>query len=234
MLVISILNNASTILNDVANVRWPIAELQGWLNSGQREIVLLRPDASVTNASITLTANSTKQSIPTGGIRLLDVVRNMGVDGATPGNAIRLISRQVLDSLQPTWHSDAGQASIDHFMEDPRDPKHFYVYPRPHATIVVQVEVLYSVEPADCTYNASTNPTAVISLDDVYTNPLLDYILYRAYAKDATFAASAAKSVAYYQAFAASLGVKTKVDAAVTPGNASSDSTYVVKEGNAI
>jgi hypothetical protein len=216
MLVSAIVNRATRLLQDATNVRWPEAELVDWLNDGQREVALIRPDASVVNAPMTLLANSTKQTLPAVGIRLLDVVRNMGADGLTPGNVVRLVTREVLDAQIPTWHVDAGMAAIKHFCNDPRDPKHFYVYPRPHATTVVQVEVLYSSAPADCVLPSAT-PAAVISLDDVYGNALLDYVLYRGYSKDAEYAANAQRAAGHYSAFALSLGVKLKTDMATAP-----------------
>jgi hypothetical protein len=216
MLVSAIVNRAMQLLQDATNVRWPETEIVGWLSDGQREVVLIRPDASVTNASMILLANSTKQTLPVGGIRLLDYVRNMGVDGLTPGSVVRLVTREVLDAQIPTWHTDVGQTSVKHFCYDPRDPKHFYVYPRPHATIVVQGEILYSSAPADCAL-PSVTPSAVITLDDVYGNALLDYVLYRAYSKDAEYAANAQRAQGHYASFAASLGVKLKTDMATAP-----------------
>lgn len=216
MLVSAIVNRATQLLQDTTNIRWPESELVNWLNDGQREIVLLRPDASVTNGPVTLTANSTKQTLPAGGIRLLDVMRNLGVDGLTPGNVVRIVSREVLDAQIPTWHSDTGQTAIKHYCHDPRDPKHFYVYPRPHAVTVVQVEVLYSSAPSDCAL-PSASPNAVISLDDVYGNALLDYILYRAYSKDAEYAANKVRADGHYAAFVTSLGLKLKADVATSP-----------------
>ncbi|MBX9850020.1 MAG: hypothetical protein K2X64_12050, partial [Rhodocyclaceae bacterium] len=68
MLVSVVIGRASTILQDATGVRWPEAELVGWLNDGQREVVQVRHDASVSNGAITLTANSTKQTLPAGSI----------------------------------------------------------------------------------------------------------------------------------------------------------------------
>jgi hypothetical protein len=216
MLVSAIVNRATQLLQDATNIRWPEAELVGWINDGQREVVLLRPDASVTNAPMILLANSTRQTLPSVGIRLLDVVRNMGTDGMTPGNVVRFVTREVLDAQVPTWHTDVGQTAIKHFCSDPRDPKHFYVYPRPHAVTVVQVEVLYSSAPADCLL-PSVSSSAVISLDDIYGNALLDYVLYRAYSKDAEYAANKTRADSHYASFATSLGVKIKTDLATSP-----------------
>ncbi len=268
----SIVNRAATLIQDATNVRWPTSELIDWLNDGQREIVLIKPQASVKNESKMLDASATKQTIPSNGVMLIDVVRNMGANGSTPGNAIRPVSREVLDAQRPSWHSDANAGSIQHFMFDPRDPKTFYIYPKAPAT-AWYVELIYSASPTDVdvpvttststiTYPAAHNLSAgstvsfssinglsgvqtgtvyyvlstpssttatigatsggsaitlgtgsaricgTIQIDDVYANALLDYVLYRAYSKDADYAGNAQLAVSHYQAFSNSLGVK--------------------------
>jgi len=194
-----IIDRAETILQDTTNTTWPELELVDWLNAGQAEIVLLKPEASVTNDSIALAVSETKQSLPSGGIQLLDVVRNMGTDGTTPGKAIRLIERRILDEQIPDWHSETGDAVVKRFMFDERDPKHFYVYPPQPAASPGYVEVVYSSAP---TVVASDGD---ISIDDVYANALLDYILYRAYSKDADYAANNQRAMGHYQAFQLSI-----------------------------
>ena len=72
----SVVDRAEFIFQDTSNIRWTTAELLFWLNDAQREIALLKPDATATNTTITL-ATGTKQSVPSGGNRLLKVVRNM-------------------------------------------------------------------------------------------------------------------------------------------------------------
>lgn len=56
-----------------------------------------------------------------------------------------------------------------------------------------------------------------IKLDDIYANVILDYILYRAYSKDAEYAANATRASLHYQAFTSALGAKTQVDAGNDP-----------------
>lgn len=56
-----------------------------------------------------------------------------------------------------------------------------------------------------------------IKLDDIYANAILDYVLYRAYSKDAEYAANASRAALHYQAFTAALGAKTQVDAGNDP-----------------
>jgi hypothetical protein len=208
----NLIDRVNDTLQDSTNVRWPTAELLRYLNDGQREIVLLRPDASVATDAVQLTANETKQSLPAAGIRLLDVIRNMGSTGSAPGISVRLISREVLDAQLPTWHSDPGQATVKHFMFDSRNPKVYYVYPRVHATTPVYVELVYSSSPADV---AAANNT--ITLDDIYANALIDFMLYRAYSKDAEYAANSGYAQQHYQSFLTSLGLKGQTDQQVNP-----------------
>lgn len=204
---------AATLIQDATNIRWPTSELIDWLNDGQREIVLLKPQASVKNESVALAANSSKQTIPASGVMLIDVTRNMGSAGNTPGEAIRITSREVLDAQRPSWHSDANaDGKVKHYMFDPRDPKTFYVYPKAPASSL-HVEVVYSASPTDCSAGG------VIQIDDIYANALLDYILYRAYSKDAEYAQNAQLAIAHYSAFSNSLGVKTQNELAQNPSS---------------
>jgi hypothetical protein len=208
----NLIDRVNDTLQDSTNVRWPAVELLRYLNDGQREVVLLRPDASVSTGPVQLTANETKQTLPAAGVRLLDVTRNMGASGSSPGAAIRLISREVLDSQLPNWHSETGQAAVKHFMFDQRNPKVYYVYPRVHASTAVWVELIYSSSPADVAAAANT-----ITLDDIYANALIDFMLYRAYSKDAEYAANAGYAQQHYQSFLTSLGLKGQTDQQVNP-----------------
>lgn len=206
MLASAIIDRVTIILQDETNVRWPRAELLKWLNDSQREIVLARPDSLAENATITLVAGS-KQSIPNTAIQLLDVVRNVN------GRSIRLVPRSIMDAQQPDWHQQTQSAVIKHYMFDARDPKHFYVYPP--ASSGAQVEAIYSTAPADVASEANA-----ISLNDVYANAMTDYILYRAYLKDADYAGNAQRAAAHYSAFAQSIQAKTQTDLSVSPNAA--------------
>jgi DUF971 family protein len=52
-----------------------------------------------------------------------------------------------------------------------------------------------------------------IDIQDIYTSPILDYVLYRAYSKDASFAGSAQRAAAHYSQFANALGAKLQNEA---------------------
>lgn len=207
--VATLIDTAGIILQDTSQVRFPQAELMTFLNDAQREIVLHRPDAQTVNGTMTCVAGS-KQSLPTSpnaGLRLIDVVRNDG------GRAITQIDRKILDETLPDWHNTTADATkkIEHFVYDPADPKNFYVYP--NATSSMDIEIIYSIAPSDITYST----TVTITLDDIYANAILDYMLYRAYQKDSEYAGNAERSMMHYQSFANGLGIKTRADAATDP-----------------
>lgn len=226
MLASVILTRAVDIIQDATNVRWPEAELLRWLSDGQREVVIHKPEANVTNTSLQLAAGNTKQSLPAAGLQLIDVVRNLGSNGTTPGRAVRLVAREVLDAQRPDWHTEAGASAVKHFVFDARDPRTFYVYPQPLSAFYL--EVIYSVAPADLTAGSS-----VLTLSDIYANALLDYVLYRAYSKDAEYAGNANRAVAHYSAFANSIGIKTANDRSRGPSaNSPMNPNYPATPGN--
>ena len=203
-------------LQDTTSIRWPVAELVRYLNDGQREVVLYRPDAMVTNATVTCVAG-TKQTLPANGAKLIEVVRNARAAGTK--RAVRMVNREILDAQTPGWHAIAGADDVLHFMYDPRDPRVFYVYPP--ATTNTQLDIVYAAYPSDIAEPADgatyTAVTGNISLPDIYGNVLQDYILYRAYTKDSEYAGNVQRAQAHYAAFANALGIEIKATVAVAP-----------------
>ncbi len=205
----AILNNAITLLQDPSRVRWPDPEPLNWLNDGQRYIALQRPDANAVTGNIACVLG-TKQSLPATGMRLLDITRNMGATGTTPGSPVRLIDREILDAQVPTWHSQTAGTAASHYIYDNRNPKVFYVFPPLQAGI--NVEAIYSVAPADLAALANS-----ITIDDIYAPVLTDYLLYRCWSKDAEYTGDTQRAAFYLNAVNAALGVKTKVDVTISP-----------------
>lgn len=208
----SIIEKAQIILQDATGIRWPNAELLGWLNDGQREIVLLKPNAFVKNQSVQLAAG-TKQALPSDGVQLIDVVRNMGTDGTTAGRAIRIVTREILDSQTPDWHSSTPSNVVKHYSYTLFDPKTFYVYPPQPTTNRGWAEIIYGAAPTEAALGG------VITLDDIYQTVLVDYILYRAYSKDAEYAADQASAAKHQQAYLAALTGKANVELGVNPNS---------------
>lgn len=128
MLVAYLIRMASQILQDKTHVLWTLNDLIDALNAATYALASIRPDSMSTIASVALTAG-TKQAIPKGGIRLLNITRNMGANGIAPGKAITLAQVNSFNLTRPGWHTDKSSTIVRHFLFDNRAPKDFYVWP---------------------------------------------------------------------------------------------------------
>lgn len=213
----TIVSRAQVVLQDTTGIRWPTDELVNWINDAQREIVLFKPDAGATTAIVAL-AVGTKQTIPAGGNRLLRVIRNMSALDGVGRRAVRIVEREILDAQVPDWHNpsvtgDAAHATtIKHYCYDEQNPRNFYVYPGASSTSA-WLELVYAADPAAVA--AGEN----ISIPDIFANAILDYVLYRAYSKDADYTAHSARAGAHFQMFMTSVTGKAQVDTLTTPNN---------------
>ncbi len=205
--IVDLISRAETITQDKTSTRWPKQEWLNWYNDAILAVVASRPDASISNESFTVNNGDTKQILPATALRLMKVVRNMA-----SGKSIRIISANILDDQVDNWHSEQGN-DVDHYVYDERDPKTFYVYPRP-INASHQIEIVFSVAPAAAVIGSFDSDVTTISIDDIYMNPLLDYMLFRAYSKDADYAENANRAAGHKNNFNSELGIKSKADAA--------------------
>lgn len=209
----AIADKAWTVLQDTngaQGVRWPAPEVLGWVNDAQREVVLVLPSA-YTKSDIAAVVAGTRQTSTTLGLatcmQILKVTRNFAADGTTVGRAITKIPMAVLDQEYPNWHSATG-TDVIHYSTDPQETKAVYLWPA--VTAGKKVEVMYSASPADV---ATIN--AAITIDDIYSNAMQYYVLFRSLSKRASnLTGSKQEAVAYYNMFLQSLGIKEKVQLA--------------------
>tara|TARA_Y100001970_G_C14231041_1_gene858657 strand:- start:1866 stop:2576 length:711 start_codon:yes stop_codon:yes gene_type:complete len=227
----NLISRIQDTLQDSTSVRWPEAELLRYINDGQREIVNFKPDASATTATVTL-VTGTKQSLPTAGLRLIKVVRNMSdaSGGATGKRAIRIVNVDILNTQEPNWHDptvsgDAAHGTTPkHYVFDEDDPRSFYVYPGVAGSSFV--EIVYSKSPADL-----ANTSATIDIDDTYGNAIVDFVLYRCYLKDAEYAGNQQRASNHYQLFLSSIGQGGQAQDLLSPNNDSIQSLPMVQGG---
>lgn len=223
-----IVHRAAETLQDLTSIRWPAAELVRYLNDAQREIGLARPDAIYgTNSAYALAVGAT-QTLPSNATKLITVRSN-----GNGGPAIRLTSMEILDAQIPTWRSLTPKATVVHYMYDERNPRQFFVYPP--AASGASVDLSYGqnpvdiTEPADGSTWANVDNVTPLSVIDQFANVIVDYVLYRAYSKDAEYAQNAALATAYYQAFASALGIERVATTAVSPKTAAAANPNVIK-----
>lgn len=201
----------NTLMDEGATKRWSDNDLTLFYNSAVLQLALVRPDSTAKTAAVLLAAN-TKQSLPSDGLRLIDITRNMGADGLTPGATIIKAERAQLDAYNRNWHTDTAAAAVKNFTYDERNPKQFYVTPKNDGT--GYVEIVYSAAPARVA--TADIATTDIAVDDVYYGALKDWMLREAYQIEVSIV-SEARARAYERAFYQSLGLKYQTDRAASP-----------------
>ena len=209
--VLSILQEAQDQLNDSAGTRWPATELARHLNDGQRETCNLRPDAFATSGEITLVAGI-KQTIPGACVKFMGVTRN------TSGLPITKVDKALLEASDPTWTTRAQTGVIKHYCYDPMYATAFDVYPP--ALVGTKVDGVWAAMPADVATPsgaAYTTATGNITAPDEFKNALLNFVLYRAFSKDAEYGGNALLSAAHFSLFKSGLGDDYSTKAVVQP-----------------
>ena len=194
--------------SDYARIK--IATWIRYLNSALRSLVLVRPDSSVKKVSVQLVAG-THQDIPTEAFRLISISRNMGTDGLTPGRIITPIGSEVLNLTNRLWHTATAKTYINHYMLDDENPRSFFVTPPVHNSTAVYVEMEYSYLPTTI-----TQTTDSIVVADVFANPLIAWMLYRAYTVDDE-EVNFQKGQAHFQEFLSLLQIELQSGTLVSP-----------------
>tara|TARA_R110002049_G_scaffold127736_2_gene284597 strand:+ start:10279 stop:10938 length:660 start_codon:yes stop_codon:yes gene_type:complete len=206
--IVDLIERAEIITQDKTSVRWPKSEWLTWYNDAILFVVNRRPDKAVKNTNFTVDHTNSRQTLPGDALSLFTATRNV-----SSGKPIRQLSRNQLDDQYDDWHSHTGD-NIDHYIYDPRDPTHFYIYPRP--TVAGHtIEIMYPFAPEAVVITNFETDTTVIGIDDSFLNSIIDFMLYRAYSKDADYAENGQRAVAALQAAESGLGTKTQVDSAV-------------------
>lgn len=208
--VIDVIARCNAILYDQLKVRWPNSELLDWFNAGQVAIVTVRPDAHVGREDHNCVLG-TAQSLPDDAIRLVRIIRNVG------GPALKFMAMDQLDLQIPDWHDESWPVTeCEFYSYIDKDPRRFYLYPAPKAGHKVQL--IYSKAPAKVAVTDFVTDATTITLPDTYADPLVDYVLYRAFSKDSDFA-NGQRAAAHYSAMMTAIQGKTEADAGMSPAN---------------
>lgn len=167
-----------TQLNDPEGVTWTEAQLISTLNQALRMLALLRPDATAKTAIMNL-VTGVRQSIPSDGVRLIRVVCNVR-DNGQAGQVVRLVQKEDLDSASHSWMSATG-IHVKEYMFDPRIPKQFFIYPAVLSSCKIEIE--YSAHAEVVT---SANYDEALPVDDMYSQPIQELMMYKLLSGDST------------------------------------------------
>jgi len=225
MLATQIIQQVSSDLFDQADgdtyARWSQADLLGFLNIAEKQIVFLKPSSYTVTGTYQL-VSGTRQSLPDGtasfadpslvtlamAIELIRVIRNMGSDGLTEGDAITSINPKDLDECIPSWRAATANATVLHSVFEPTDRSNFDVYPpQPSGSSPGWVEVLYSAVPPGILISGDTN------LGDEYAEATKEYMKYLAYDVDAANSQfSAQRAAQHLNSFMLLIGRKDMIE----------------------
>ena len=202
--------DAALLYGDTDYDRVEVPDWIKYLNASIRALILVRPDAGAQTANVQLVAG-VLQTLPTAALRLLDITRNMGVDGSTPAKIITPTDRKHIDYSNLLWPAATGDTEIDNYSYDKENPRIFYVTPPVSSTVDVYVEMQVSQLPTAVTAIGDATGT-----NDVFFEPIVQYMLYKAFSaddEDVEFA----KATQYMQNFFNLLQVETATSQAAGP-----------------
>jgi hypothetical protein len=190
-------------LMDAAAATWSDAVLLADLNSAERKVCMLKPEAYPVRATISMIAGS-KQTLPAGGIAIMDIYANV-----SSGQTIRLVDRDLMDEAARFWPVATPEQDVQDWAADPRDPTRWDVLPPNDGT--GQVEALYGAIPTPIA--ETIDP---INLADVYESVLKCFVLAEAYAHNSK-RQDIGKSQFYEAQGMQMLGIKSQSQVAVAP-----------------
>lgn len=207
----NVIDRTRQLINDVASgfvsgLRWADAEMLLWLTDGQREIVVLEPEANPVTAVFDVVAGKPRQSLPAATAHKLIRVEANGSGSLVYGNVMTIVEKDVLDSFSSAFTTrtvaDAPNP-YKHYALDPVDSLAFWLdQPGLDARDVI---VTYAGIPA--TLAAVGNN---LTLSEMYVPHLVDYLAWRTLSKDAR-AGAKALGQAYRESFLMRLGAGRQV-----------------------
>ncbi|MCH6954911.1 hypothetical protein BED22_23700, partial [Escherichia coli] len=127
------------------------------------------------------------------------------------GSAIKPQSREVLDAQYPDWHMLRGKPEC--FISSDLAPRVFWLFPAPEEA--VSVEAVVSRIP-EAVYVLTQDDDTPVPLEEAYVNPLVDWMLFRAFSKDAAGGAESGLAAQHYQSFVEQLGIKQGADSTLS------------------
>jgi len=212
-------------LFDTGYDRWDEDYHLSSLNSAERQLVFLKPTSYVITAVYRLVAGPA-QSLPDGSgsylsptgvthpaaIELVGITRNMGTDGLVAGASIHPVDPKDMDELCPGWRAVTAVATVQNYMFNKDDRTVFDVYPKQPSASMGWIEVVYSAVPPEIA-SVGGSYDVDINLPDEYTEPLKQYMKYRAYDMDAGVSEySADRALAHLNHFLTQIGRKDLVE----------------------
>lgn len=235
-----------TTLSDLAPQfrRWSEVELVQAANDGQVALAKYLPSAGGRVDSVKLSAGSIQHlgvipadrnmpgvpgvwpaSSDIDVIQIQGVICNMGSNGLTPGASITPVQRELLDAYSRSWRSGPNSGEVEHFTFNPQTPRTIEVYPPVRSIggdVWVLMELLACPKPLPMpssagVYAVAGSSTATLGIPDTHVDDLLNYVLARAWMKDAETAGNAQLAQMHANLFVQSVNAQAAVQTGHNP-----------------
>jgi len=192
-----VIERARIILQDADANYWTDDELPKWLTDGRMDAYRLRPDLYEKAAAVTL-VDGPLQELPDGSRRLFDVSQNVS---HPKQRRITVVDDGALSASRPAWRSGSRSAEIIHYLYNALRGGVYEVYPPARAG--VQVRISYAAPPEAI---ETSDSEVELAEEGEHAAELVDFILYRAFLKEAdTVPAFQARAAQHYAAFQSAL-----------------------------
>ena len=168
---------AGTYLDDPDHISWNESQLLDWLNYAESAICILKPDAFSKTATRQLDPG-VLQTKADDAVMVGTPTLNMGSDGLTVGRSIQEKSLDAMN-MSPTWPTDTATSEVKYFIRIPGDGLSFYIWP-PATSPAPYIQEAYPASPTVLVEDDFDAGTETINLPDIYINPILDMMLFRA------------------------------------------------------
>jgi hypothetical protein len=217
--------------------RWPERALVRWINFGQMTLAKYLPDVSARIDIVKMVPGAQQDfarvlaaNIIGGterrGIALMRVLRNMGVDGLTPGPAVRgAVDRYIKDALEPNWPNETANA-VREIVFDKSLPTRCWISPGAPATpdLWLQIQwMAYLPEiaegglPGSEIYAPSGSSATELSITDEYAEDLHHYVVAMALLKGSKDFQNMNKSQYHAGLFMQSINMQAQVQTGQSP-----------------
>lgn len=189
----TVIDRCKTTLQEVTSdgTRWSNNELVDWAGEFYQFASSMNPGEFSDMREFQCVAG-TKQDAPGDMVQVLDIIRNLEGSKAP----IIASTKNVLDSTRRGWHGEVPTNSQEVFILDERYPRQFYVWPPASAGSLIEIAGV--VIPEKHSLADYSGGVAVIKCSDRLVPPMVDYVLFRAYSKDADFAGNANRANVHY------------------------------------
>lgn len=183
-----IIDEARVLINDdnaLMDERFTDAVLLGFVNQAVKRACAVRPDLFVVATTDTPTAGDPQHELGT------SVIRIVQIHGIVSGDALIEADKETMDACYPAWRTETSGTPVN-WMRHPRNPRGYFLYPRPVSGTVLDVEVIQV--PDD--YDADDD----MILADSYKTALIDCVVFLAEIVDDETALSE-RGKAFYNSF---------------------------------